>query len=88
MSRASRAKKLARRLGGGFYRLLPIALLLPLVMFYARSVSSDVFEAQRASLRRAPLASRIAGATRVVHGHTHREGCAEVSGVDVWNPGS
>jgi UDP-2,3-diacylglucosamine pyrophosphatase LpxH len=62
--------------------------LSPLLMFYARSVQSDVYAVQKAALEKIPTAARIAGVTRVIHGHTHREVHTTVEGVEHLNGGT
>ena len=57
-------------------------MLLPPFLFYAASVRSQVEALNRALVRRAPLAARIAGLSRVVFGHTHVEEHRRVEGVE------
>lgn len=65
-----------------------LGLLLPVVVFYARSVRSDVYAVQKASFERIPVAAQIVGVQRVVHGHTHRELHTMVDGVEHLNTGN
>jgi UDP-2,3-diacylglucosamine pyrophosphatase LpxH len=51
---------------------VPFALFLPAFIFYAQSVTSDVHQLQKVAFRRAPIAAKIAGVRRAIHGHTHR----------------
>lgn len=67
---------------------VPLALFIPAFIFYAQSVTSDVGRVQKTALKRAPVAARIAGVKRVVHGHTHREGHILYRGIEVLNNGT
>jgi len=67
---------------------IPLALFLPAFIFYSHRVDSDIFKVQRTAFRRAPIAAKIAGVKRVVHGHTHRETHAYYKGVEVLNNGT
>jgi len=67
---------------------VPFALFLPALIFYAQSVTSDVHRVQESAFRRAPIAAKIAGVRRVVHGHTHREGRVLYKGIEVLNNGT
>ena len=67
---------------------VPFAMFLPAVIFYAQSVTSDVGRVQKAALKRAPVAAKIARVKRVVHGHTHKEGHIQYKGIEVLNNGT
>ncbi|MEW6442754.1 MAG: metallophosphoesterase [bacterium] len=67
---------------------IPLALFMAAFIFYAQSVRSDVYKVQKAALRRVPAAAAIAGVSRVVHGHTHRERHLSYKGVEVLNSGT
>jgi hypothetical protein len=60
----------------------------PILIFYARSVQSDVYAVQKAAFEAIPMAARIAGVTRVIHGHTHREVHTSVEGIEHLNSGT
>lgn len=66
----------------------PFAALMPLFVFYARSVESEADAMQEEAFRMSPISARIAGVRRVVHGHTHREQHAYIEGVEVLNTGT
>ena len=70
------------------WTLAALALLSPAVLFYARSVQTDVYDAQKASLGKIALAAQLTGTRRVVHGHTHRELHTVIDGVEHLNAGS
>jgi UDP-2,3-diacylglucosamine pyrophosphatase LpxH len=59
--------------------LVPLALLIPIPLLYARTVTSEVEKAQAAAMATAPTAVKLANLyapvriSRVVYGHTHRE---------------
>ena len=67
---------------------IPLALFMPALIFYAQSVTSDVYKVQKAALSRVPACARIARVKRVVHGHTHREMHRRHKGVEVLNNGT
>jgi len=67
---------------------VPLGMFLPAVIFYAQSVTSDVGRVQKAALKRAPVAAKIARANRVIHGHTHKEGHIRYKGIEVLNNGT
>jgi UDP-2,3-diacylglucosamine pyrophosphatase LpxH len=68
--------------------LVPLMVLMPLFVFYARSVESEADRMQEEAFRMSPMSARIAGVSRVVHGHTHREQHAWVQGIEVLNTGT
>ena len=70
------------------WSLIPLALALPSLMFYAADVQTDVYEALKVSFHKIPIAAQIAGVTRVIHGHTHREVHTYISGVEHINTGT
>ncbi|HMV68265.1 MAG TPA: metallophosphoesterase [Myxococcota bacterium] len=65
-----------------------LGLFFPPFLFYARSVNSEALDFDRAVGRRLHLVSAVAGVSRVVFGHTHREGHEVHGGVEVLNPGT
>jgi UDP-2,3-diacylglucosamine pyrophosphatase LpxH len=67
---------------------VPLLLFLPPFLFYARSVNSEVAEADRQAFHAAPMSAQICGVTRVVHGHTHLEKHTWTHGVEVLNTGT
>jgi UDP-2,3-diacylglucosamine pyrophosphatase LpxH len=72
----------------GWWFVLSVVVLLPLFLFYAQSVQSEVEETQRNAYRLSPVAARIAGVSRVVQGHTHREGHHRMSEIEYLNTGT
>lgn len=68
--------------------LVPLILMTPIFLFYARSVQSEVEQAQRNAFNMAPLAAKIAMVNRVVQGHTHLETHTRISGVELLNTGT
>ncbi|MBN21024.1 MAG: hypothetical protein CL678_07015 [Bdellovibrionaceae bacterium] len=67
---------------------IPLALFLPALLFYARSVESEVYKVQTTALKRVNVISKITGLKRVVFGHTHRERHILLDGVEVLNTGT
>lgn len=60
--------------------LVPLTALMPVFIFYSRSVQSQVAATLSAAQRNARLAARITRVSRVVHGHTHLETHDWISG--------
>jgi UDP-2,3-diacylglucosamine pyrophosphatase LpxH len=71
-----------------WWMLVPLILLMPLFIFYARSVHSDVDKAERHALEAAEPLCSIAGVERMIFGHTHHALHREQNGVEVINTGS
>lgn len=74
--------------GSFWWFLAPVGALMPMFVFYARSVNSEVAACEREALRAAPTAARIAGVRRTVQGHTHRELHSWISDVEYLNTGT
>ena len=68
--------------------ILPLFILLPLFVFYARSVQSEVDAAERAALLLAPISAQITKVKRIVQGHTHHECHQFTNGLEVINTGT
>ncbi|MCM2277852.1 MAG: metallophosphoesterase [Oligoflexia bacterium] len=68
--------------------VIPLGALMPMFIFYARSVESEVQAHERGALLAAPTSALLAGVTRVVHGHTHHERHTWIRGVEVLNTGT
>ena len=49
---------------------------------------ADVGRVQKTAVKRAPVAAKITGVKRVVHGHTHKEGYRLYKGIEVLNNGT
>lgn len=67
---------------------LPLLVLIPPFIFYARSVQSDIYKVQHAAERKIPLAGKIARVDRVIQGHTHREKHVYLRNVEYINTGN
>ena len=67
---------------------VPAVIALPLFIFYARSVQSEVDSSQQAAFHLAPLSARIVKVKRIIQGHTHLEIHSKVEGVEVLNTGT
>lgn len=68
--------------------VVPVAALMPALIFYARGVESEVAGTNLAALRSAPIAARIAGVRRVVQGHTHQAVHCWLGEIEYLNPGT
>lgn len=69
--------------------ILLVMIGMPLFVYYARSVKSEVYELQAAALNSAVLACQMARVKRAVHGHTHREMHVRLNdGYEVLNSGN
>ena len=68
--------------------VIPLVLLMPAFIFYARSVESDVGATLRAQYELAPHAAKITGVTRVVQGHVHLARHTYTEGIEYMNTGT
>jgi UDP-2,3-diacylglucosamine pyrophosphatase LpxH len=68
--------------------LIPLGLLLPFFIFYARSVESELAASEKKLLELAPLSARITGVNRVIQGHSHQERHEFLGGVEYLNTGT
>lgn len=68
--------------------VIPLLLLLPIFIFYAQSIESEVYKVQQVAYKKIPLGAKITKVKRVVLGHTHRQEHCEVEGVEVFNTGT
>ncbi len=68
--------------------LLPLLVLMPPFIFYARSVHSDIGKAERHALEVAGTLCSVAGVDRMIFGHTHNALQRKENGVEVINTGS
>lgn len=71
-----------------WWMVVPLVMLLPMLIFYARSVESDVMKVQEMGYELTPVAARIARVRRVVQGHTHREKFSRIGQVEYVNCGT
>lgn len=53
------------------WMLIPMGLLLPTLIFYSKSINSNVAKYKEPNEKTLTLASRITGTKRVIYGHTH-----------------
>jgi len=68
--------------------VVPLVILVPIFLTYARSVQSEVEKAQAAAFEMAPIAAKITGVQRIVHGHTHFEKHTAIGPLDYLNTGN
>ena len=71
-----------------WYWVLFFILMLPVFIFYARGINSDVKNYERGLRRRLPNAAKLASVGRIILGHTHDERHTEIGGVEVINTGT
>jgi hypothetical protein len=71
-----------------WWLIFPMVLLMPLFIFYATSVQSEVDASQKAAFHLAPLSARITRVKRIIQGHTHLEAHTLAEGVEVLNTGT
>ncbi len=64
------------------------ALFLPALIFYARSIESELERNYGTALERVPWAANVSRVKRIVQGHTHLEMNREIQGVEYFNTGS
>jgi Ca2+/Na+ antiporter len=68
--------------------IVPFALLLPIFIFYARSVHSEIQMGMKEVLGAVPTAARITGVGRVVQGHTHVAQHSQLGSIEYLNTGT
>jgi UDP-2,3-diacylglucosamine pyrophosphatase LpxH len=68
--------------------LLFFLLLVPLLIYYASNIKSEVLKSLEEALRQAPLIAQITKTKRVIFGHTHREMHTFVDQTEVLNTGT
>jgi len=68
--------------------VLFFVLALPPFIFYARGINSDVANYERQLRLRLPKAGQLAGVSRMVLGHTHKERHVDLNGLEVLNTGT
>jgi UDP-2,3-diacylglucosamine pyrophosphatase LpxH len=68
--------------------ITPFMFLFPLLIFYARSIESDIYKMQKAARKMAPLSAQICQVKRIIQGHTHRELHHMVHGIELLNTGT
>jgi UDP-2,3-diacylglucosamine pyrophosphatase LpxH len=71
-----------------WWLVIPLALLMPFFIFYARSVESELVVFERKAIEAVPMAARLVGVNRVVQGHSHLERHETIGGVDHLNTGT
>ena len=68
--------------------LVPLVASIPLFLYYAHSVNSQLHINQEKALQRAPLSARACNVQRVVNGHTHIPKHHMYSNIEYLNTGS
>jgi UDP-2,3-diacylglucosamine pyrophosphatase LpxH len=67
---------------------VPLLISIPFWAYYAQGITSDVSTYSRLGEEKAPIAAKIVGVKRVVHGHTHFIVHRSFEGIEFFNPGS
>lgn len=67
---------------------VPLVISIPIWAYYTQGISSDVSIYSRMGEEKAPIAAKIIGVTRVVHGHTHLPVHRNFEEIEFLNPGS
>jgi len=67
---------------------LIFALLVPVLIYYSKSIKSNVMEAMEESLKHVPMIAHITKTKRIIFGHTHREQHTMIDQVEVLNTGT
>ncbi|MFZ9595530.1 MAG: hypothetical protein ACO3A2_05575 [Bdellovibrionia bacterium] len=70
------------------WMIVPLIIFLPVFIFYAHSVQSEVQETQFQAFQLAPLSAKIGLVQRIIQGHTHEECHTWVEGVEFLNTGT
>lgn len=68
--------------------LVPLAILTPAFLFYARSVRSEVERSLKGAFSVAPTVAKITGVRRVINGHTHLATHTSTEGIEYLNTGT
>ncbi len=68
--------------------IIPVLILTPVFLFYAKSVESEVIKSQAAARDAVAVASQLTGTHCVVMGHTHLEAFEVIAGTTSINTGS
>jgi hypothetical protein len=68
--------------------LLFFVLLIPVLIYYAKNIKSEVMPSLEEALRQSPLIAQITKTQRVIFGHTHREMHTFVDRTEVLNTGT
>lgn len=68
--------------------IIPLLILMPIFVFYARSVISELHTLEKKMIKLVPLSAKITKVHRVIHGHTHKQNHFKISDVEYLNTGT
>ncbi len=71
-----------------WWGLVFLLMLLPVLVYYARNIKTEVFASLQVAMREVPMIAKITSIQRVVFGHTHRAEHTEVGQTEVLNTGT
>jgi hypothetical protein len=61
---------------------------MPVFIFYANNVSSDLKLLEKVIIKNIPIAAKIAGVKRIIQGHTHHYKHYWIEGIEYLNTGT
>ncbi len=67
---------------------VPVMILMPVFIFYAKSVQSEIHKIERNLVRNGPMVGKLAKVSRVIMGHTHREFHTHIGDIEFVNTGT
>lgn len=68
--------------------VVPILLSVPALAYYTQGIKSEIESNSAGGQKSIPIAAKIAGVKRVVHGHTHKLIQDNIDGIEFFNPGT
>lgn len=68
--------------------IAPVILFVPLLGYYTQGIKSEINSNSEHGQKYVPIAAKIAGVQRVVHGHTHKLVEEDIDGIEFLNPGT
>ena len=68
--------------------VVPVLFTFPALGYYAQGIKSEINSNSEFGQKYVPIAAKIAGVQRVVHGHTHKLVEEHIDGVEFLNPGT
>jgi UDP-2,3-diacylglucosamine pyrophosphatase LpxH len=72
-----------------FWWFAILALIsIPVLAYYAQGIKSEINTNSTQGEKLVPIAAKIAGVNRVVHGHTHKLIQENIDGIEFFNPGT
>lgn len=68
--------------------VVPIILSVPALAYYTQGIKSEIDSNSASGQKSVPIAAKIAGVKRVIHGHTHKLVQDNIDGIEFFNPGT